>query len=73
MYQWTCGAKFAEIIALTKDYEGGIVRLIRAIHDLILQMSMAAFAMGDQDLKLKLEETATKIKRGIVFAQSLYT
>jgi superfamily II RNA helicase len=53
-------------------FEGSIVRAIRRLHELMLQMKTACEVLGDTDLADRMEEGAQKLKRDVVFAASLY-
>jgi len=46
-------------------FEGSIIRVLR-------QMASAALAIGNQELRLLFEHGAKRIRRGVVFAASLY-
>lgn len=71
-YQWASGAKFSEICKLTDIFEGSIIRVLRRLEELLRQMASAAFAIGNFELKLKFEQAANSLRRGVVFAASLY-
>jgi len=72
VYSWCQGAKFADICALTNIFEGSIIRNIRRLEELLRQLASASLAIGNQELKAKFEAGADKIRRGVVFAASLY-
>ena len=57
---------------LTDVFEGSIVRVIRRLEELLRQLATAATAIGNNELKKLFEDGATKIRRGVVFAASLY-
>lgn len=71
-YAWCSGAKFVDICKLTDIFEGSIIRVIRRLEELLRQVASAALAIGNTELKNKFEEGADKIRRGVVFAASLY-
>ncbi|KAI9218754.1 rRNA-processing arch domain-containing protein [Blastocladiella britannica] len=71
-YAWACGASFAQICKMTDVFEGNLVRNFRMLEELLKQMTAAARAMGNNDLVVKFTDGAAKIKRDIVFANSLY-
>lgn len=71
-FMWCSGAKFSEICKLTNVFEGSIIRVLRRLEELLRQIASAAVAIGNLELKTKFEEAADKIRRGIVFAASLY-
>lgn len=72
VYQWTLGAKFAQVLKMTDVFEGSIIRCIKRLEELLRQMADAAKAIGNTELEKKFNEGVTKIKRDIVFAASLY-
>lgn len=53
-------------------YEGSIVRAIRRLHELLMQMKSACEIIGDIDLSERMEKGAASIHRDVVFAASLY-
>lgn len=72
VFEWANGAKFVDLTKLTDAYEGTVVRVIRRLDELIRQLSSAAHAIGNFELKEKMDAASTSIKRDIVFAASLY-
>ncbi len=71
-YSWCAGAKFSDICRLTEVFEGSIIRVIRRLEELMRQLGAAALAIGNVELRDKFEQGADKMRRGIVFAASLY-
>lgn len=71
-FAWASGAKFVDICKLTDIFEGSIIRVIRRLEELLRQLASAALAIGNNELKKMFEEGADKIRRGVVFAASLY-
>lgn len=72
VYAWCKGAKFAKICKMTDVYEGSIIRCMRRLEELLRQMAQAAKSIGNADLETKFNDGITKLKRDIVFANSLY-
>lgn len=72
VYAWTTGKKFIEICEMTDSYEGNIIRIIRRLDELIKQVSECAQLIGNFKLKDSLDKASEKIRRGIIFAASLY-
>lgn len=66
------GAKFADICKLTDTFEGSIIRVLRRLEELLRQLAAAALAIGNAELKALFEDGARRIRRGVVFAASLY-
>lgn len=73
-YSWSNGAKFVDICKLADNaiFEGSIIRSLRRLDELLRQLASASAAIGNIELKNKFEEGSTKIRRGVVFAASLY-
>ncbi len=71
-YAWVSGAKFAEVCKLTDIFEGSIIRSLRRLEELLRQLAAASLAIGNQELVHLFQEGAAKIRRGVVFAASLY-
>jgi len=72
VYSWCQGSSFAEICATTEVFEGTIIRAMRREEEVLRQMVTAAKTIGNSELENKFAEGITKLKRGIVFAASLY-
>jgi ATP-dependent RNA helicase DOB1 len=72
VYAWVKGARFVDIIAMTKEFEGTIIRVVRRLEELTRQLADAAKAIGEEALETKFKEASTKIRRDIIFAASLY-
>jgi superfamily II RNA helicase len=51
---------------------GTIIRIIRRLDELIRQLSESCQVINNTSLKEKLEKASALIKRGIIFAASLY-
>ena len=71
-YAWAGGAKFVDVCKLTDVFEGSIIRSIRRLEELLRQLASAAMAIGNAELKAMFEDGAARIRRGVVFAASLY-
>ena len=69
---WCAGSTFAEVMKLTDEFEGSIIRVIRRLEELLRQLASASLAIGNMELKQKFDDGSAKIKRDIVFAASLY-
>jgi ATP-dependent RNA helicase DOB1 len=69
---WFKGMKFSELIKLTSIFEGAIVRSIRRLEELLRQLQEATKAIGDETMAKKFEQAREKIKRDVIFANSLY-
>jgi ATP-dependent RNA helicase DOB1 len=53
-------------------FEGSLVRALRRLHELLLQLKGACDLIGDLDLALRFEVASGKLHRDVVFAASLY-
>jgi ATP-dependent RNA helicase DOB1 len=71
-YMWASGARFADICRVTEIFEGSIIRSLKRLEELLRQLASGALAIGNNELKTLFENGANKIRRGIVFAASLY-
>jgi ATP-dependent RNA helicase DOB1 len=72
-YRWASGAPFPEICKLTQQFEGSIIRILRRLYELLLQLVIAAKTIGNEALHVKFTKAAELIHRGVPFAASLYT
>eukprot|EP00930_Biecheleria_cincta_P028758 TRINITY_DN20049_c0_g1_i1.p1 TRINITY_DN20049_c0_g1~~TRINITY_DN20049_c0_g1_i1.p1 ORF type:complete len:1065 (+),score=272.73 TRINITY_DN20049_c0_g1_i1:63-3257(+) len=69
---WLEGKRFYEIMNQCNLYEGSVVRVIRRLEELIRELATAAKTIGNEELERKLNEGRGRLKRGIIFAASLY-
>ena len=72
VYGWCKGCKFSEICKMSDVFEGSIIRCMKRLEELLRQMCLAAKSIGNVGLECKFAEGIVKIKRDIVFANSLY-
>ncbi|KAI4382083.1 hypothetical protein MLD38_008089 [Melastoma candidum] len=72
IYCWSKGATFEEVIEMTDIFEGSIVRSARRLDEFLNQLRAAAHAVGDANLESKFAAASDSIRRGIMFANSLY-
>jgi len=72
VYAWVQGARFVDIAAMSKEFEGTIIRVIRRLEELTRQLADSAKAIGDEALEAKFKDCSAKIRRDIVFCASLY-
>ncbi|KAK2952337.1 putative ATP-dependent RNA helicase DOB1 [Blattamonas nauphoetae] len=71
-YLWTQGADFKTICQTSEAFEGSIIRVLRRVDELLMELSEAAQVMGSEAMIKKFASCSQKIKRGIVFVASLY-
>ncbi|EDK44929.1 antiviral helicase SKI2 [Lodderomyces elongisporus NRRL YB-4239] len=72
VYEWANGLSFNEIMQMSVEAEGTIVRVITRLDEICREVKNAALIIGDSKLHLKMAEAQEKIKRDIVFCASLY-
>ncbi|XP_050230531.1 DExH-box ATP-dependent RNA helicase DExH10 [Mercurialis annua] len=72
VYCWSKGASFAEVIQMTDIFEGSIIRSARRLDEFLNQLSAAAQAVGEVSLEKKFAAASETLRRGIMFANSLY-
>ncbi|PRQ37001.1 putative RNA helicase [Rosa chinensis] len=72
IYCWSKGASFADVIQMTEIFEGSIIRSARRLDEFLNQLRTAANAVGEVDLEKKFEAASESLRRGIMFANSLY-
>lgn len=72
VYAWCHGANFSELCKMTDIFEGGIIRCMRRLEELLRQMVQASKTIGNTDLEDKFNNAIKMIKRDIIFASSLY-
>ncbi|XP_042378817.1 DExH-box ATP-dependent RNA helicase DExH10 [Zingiber officinale] len=72
IYCWSKGASFAEVIEMTDIFEGSIIRLARRLGEFLNQLATAAHAVGEATLEKKFQAGSETLRRGIMFANSLY-
>jgi ATP-dependent RNA helicase DOB1 len=70
--EWANGAKFTDVCKITDTYEGNIIRTLRRLDELIKELEEGANLIGNANLSDKLNQASALIRRGIVFAASLY-
>eukprot|EP00747_Dinoflagellata_sp_TGD_P207714 gnl/TRDRNA2_/TRDRNA2_81256_c0_seq1.p1 gnl/TRDRNA2_/TRDRNA2_81256_c0~~gnl/TRDRNA2_/TRDRNA2_81256_c0_seq1.p1 ORF type:complete len:363 (-),score=74.72 gnl/TRDRNA2_/TRDRNA2_81256_c0_seq1:548-1612(-) len=71
--KWLNGTAFAEIMKDRTDlYEGSVVKAIRHLEKLSKELSRAARNAGNEELEEKLADVRSRLRRGIIFAESLY-
>ena len=69
---WLNGKPFKEVMQATDLFEGSVVRVVRRLEELVRELILAAKSIGQKELEAKLIEGRSKLRRGIIFAASLY-
>ncbi|CAL0313311.1 unnamed protein product [Lupinus luteus] len=72
IYSWSKGASFGDVIQMTDIFEGSIIRSARRLDEFLNQLRAAADAVGEVDLEKKFAAASESLRRGIMFANSLY-
>ncbi|KAF3437280.1 hypothetical protein FNV43_RR20033 [Rhamnella rubrinervis] len=72
IYNWSKGASFADVIQMTDIFEGSIIRSARRLDEFLNQLRDAAKAVGEVGLENKFAAASESLRRGIMFANSLY-
>ncbi|VAI03040.1 unnamed protein product [Triticum turgidum subsp. durum] len=72
IYCWSKGATFGEVTEMTDIFEGSIIRLVRRLDEFLNQLKAAAEAVGEVNLESKFGSASESLRRGIMFANSLY-
>ncbi|KAK6453774.1 NUC185 domain-containing protein [Scheffersomyces xylosifermentans] len=72
VYEWARGLSFNEIMQISSEAEGTIVRVITRLDEICREVKNAALIVGDSTLHAKMGEAQERIKRDIVFCASLY-
>ncbi|KAK9989592.1 hypothetical protein SO802_029831 [Lithocarpus litseifolius] len=72
IYCWSKGANFEEVIQMTDIFEGSIIRSARRLDEFLNQLRTAAQAVGEANLENKFAAASESLRRGIMFANSLY-
>lgn len=72
VFEWCKGKRFVDIMQMTKQYEGSIIRMLHRLEELMRQLVSAAKAIGDEELAEKCSSGSAMLRRDIVFAASLY-
>lgn len=72
IYEWARGLSFKEIMEMSVEAEGTIVRVISRLDEVCREVRNAAVIIGNSVLHQKMTQAQELIKRDIVFAASLY-
>lgn len=72
IYEWARGLSFNEIMQMSVEAEGTIVRVISRLDEVCREVKNAALVVGDSQLHAKMSQAQELIKRDIVFCASLY-
>ncbi|KAG8468908.1 hypothetical protein KFE25_007426 [Diacronema lutheri] len=72
VFEWCRGKRFVDLMLMTKQYEGSIIRMLHRLEELMRQLLSAAKTIGDAELEDKCARGGALLRRDIVFAASLY-
>ncbi|EAR99296.2 DEAD/DEAH-box helicase family protein (macronuclear) [Tetrahymena thermophila SB210] len=71
-YEWVRGKDFLQVSLLTDVEEGSIILSMLRLDNLLKNIKNSAQYIGNNSLSLKIESCQEKMRRDIIFAQSLY-
>lgn len=71
-YEWVRGKDFYDVCLLTEVQEGSIIRCMLRLDNLMKNIKNCVQFIGNNTLALKIESCQEKMRRDIIFAQSLY-
>ncbi|CAD1784778.1 similar to Saccharomyces cerevisiae YLR398C SKI2 Ski complex component and putative RNA helicase, mediates 3'-5' RNA degradation by the cytoplasmic exosome [Maudiozyma barnettii] len=72
VYEWARGMSFKEIMEISPEAEGTVVRVITWLDEICREVKTASIIIGNSNLHMKMDKAQELIKRDIVFAASLY-
>lgn len=72
VYEWARGLSFKEIMEISVEAEGTVVRVITWLDEICREVKTASIIIGNTNLHMKMSQAQELIKRDIVFAASLY-
>lgn len=72
VHSWAEGSSFSEILEITEEQEGIIVRCIQRLDEVLRAVKASCKLIGYPDICEKIEIANQSINRDIVFAASLY-
>lgn len=72
VYEWARGLSFKEIMDISLEAEGTVVRVITWLDEICREVKTASIIIGNSNLHMKMSQAQELIKRDIVFAASLY-
>lgn len=72
VYEWARGLSFKEIMEISLEAEGTVVRVITWLDEICREVKTASVIIGNSNLHMKMSQAQELIKRDIVFAASLY-
>jgi ATP-dependent RNA helicase DOB1 len=72
VYLWSRGEPFSAVSQRTDVFEGSLVRAVRRLDELMQQLALAAASVGDGALQRHVDASAATLRRGVMFAASLY-
>ena len=72
VWEWGLGNEFIDVVELSEELEGGVVRALSRLNELVKEVIMVAGVVGDVGLREKMRNAKSLVERGIVFLGSLY-
>lgn len=72
VHDWCSGKSFMDVCSSTTVFEGNIIRNLRRLDELLVQLASGAQTIGNEQLCDKFEQARKALHRGVPFAGSLY-
>lgn len=72
VYHWSHEANFDRVCEMTDVFEGSIVRAIRRLDEVLVQLAAACESVGDTELSNKCMQAAETLRHGIIASASLW-
>jgi ATP-dependent RNA helicase DOB1 len=72
VYHWSHGANFDKVCDMTDVFEGSVVKAIRRLDEVLVQLAAAAESVGDAEMGSKCVQAAATLSHSIVASASLY-
>lgn len=70
--KWCDGVSFRELMEGTEMFEGSVVRTLRRLEELLREVQTAAHNISNTQLEASAKEGRNMLRRGVIFAASLY-
>lgn len=72
VYHWSRGEDFDRVNQMTDVFEGSIVRAVRRLDEVLVQLCSSSNSVGDKELSTKFHAAAESLRHGIIASASLY-
>lgn len=71
-YKWSRGGEFGDLIQKVNQFEGNVIRMVKRLDELLKQLQSGCKDLSNQQLGELFGRGSASIRRGIIFAASLY-